>query len=34
MNIIKTAREMPESSYTFTPIKGVRTCSATIELAG
>jgi uncharacterized damage-inducible protein DinB len=24
-DIIKTAREMPESSYTFTPIKGVRT---------
>lgn len=25
MNIVKTAREMPESSYTFTPVKGVRT---------
>jgi len=24
-DIVKTAREMPERSYTFTPVKGVRT---------
>ncbi len=30
MNVVKTAQEMPESSYTFTPVKGVRTFGETM----